>query len=83
MVDPQVNNIRHPKPKDVCPCGTGLLFDKCTEPGHRHTPDELEYAWLVGRHYPDDMTASCAKRMLVLEKRIGIETLVDDEWKPA
>jgi hypothetical protein len=40
----------------------------------------LEYAYLVGKHYENDMNQQVANRMLELERLIGLETLVDDQW---
>jgi len=83
----KLHRIRNPLPDDPCPCGTGFTYQKCNMPetfeasDPPHTPDALEYAWLVGKYYPNDITRGVATRMLELEKLLQMETLVDDKWR--
>jgi len=75
-----MDRIRNPDKKDPCPCGTGYTFEKCSR-ADPHTPDELEYAWLVRKHYSDvkrrGIPKQVALRMLELEKLLNIETLLN------
>ncbi len=69
-------NIRSPDSTDGCPCGTGTPYGECGP----HTPDELEYSYLIGKFYPEGITLEIARRMLELETVLNLETLVPDEY---
>ena len=45
------------------------------------TPEEREYNDLVGKYYPNKITENVAKKMLVLEGKLGLPTLVPKKFQ--
>lgn len=43
--------------------------------------EEREYNDLVGRYYPHKITESIAKKMLSLERKLGLPTLVPQKFQ--